>query len=394
MAFTGRESKLGGLHGPQDHESINGTSGCMLVAHRFNSDVQLPYRFPISEETHCCTDESCTINADENGIIQAAQASQDAQAGYACDYCNKRQPMAFNEVKECCKGHVDLTSKTRGESINYIGKRHATRLMNDTYGKGIVRGQAENTNLRAYEKTNDVTAAETFRTCQTVDFYGREYVDIVEKMNDKKALEKAAVFGEVDFRNPKKKKVAVRDAAVLYGQRPKHPWVWYLSPYEFVTYWEPTLLSYPTHASDVEAPKHHVRMTDQGLAKLQCSDRENLIPGTDYLVKDDTSEEQRPAWLPYPDLPSTQHFRHTWILMRRRRPVAPSFAGAPVPKHGTGEAKRSATIVMAFFHPWTLRSADERYYRNYEYVIMRGEMLLCICFSNIITKYYDSLVTI
>jgi hypothetical protein len=361
MAFTGRKSKLGGLHGPQDHESINGTDGGMLAAHRFNSDVQLPYRFPISTETHCCKDESCTMNADESGIIQAAQASQDAQAGYACDYCNKRQPMAFSEVKEFCKGHVDLTAKTRGESINYIGKRHATRLMSDAYGKGIVRGQAENTNLRAYEKANDVTAAETFRTCQTVAFYGREYVDIVEKMNDKKASEKAAVFGEVDFRNPKKRIVAIRDAAILYGQRPKHPSVWYLSPYEFVTYWEPTLLSYPTHILDVEAPKHHVRMTEPGLEKLKCGDREDLIPGEDYLVKDDTTDQQRPAWLPFPNLPSTQLLRHTWILVRRRRPVAPSFAGAPVPRHGKDEeAKRSATIVMAYFHPWTLRLADER----------------------------------
>ena len=49
-----------------------------------------------------------TEEMSEDVIIQAAQCAQDAQAGYACDYCNKRQPMAFNEVKECCKGHQDL----------------------------------------------------------------------------------------------------------------------------------------------------------------------------------------------------------------------------------------------------------------------------------------------
>ncbi len=182
MSFAGRKRKPGGLNGPQDHESINGTHGGMLAAHRFNSDVQLPYRFPISKETHCCEDENCTINADENGIIQAAQASQDAQTGYACDYCNKRQPMAFSEVKECCKGHVDLTGKTRGESINYIGKRHATRLMSDAYGKGIVRGRAENTYIRAYERGNDVNAVETCSTCVTVVFYGQQYITLVEDM--------------------------------------------------------------------------------------------------------------------------------------------------------------------------------------------------------------------
>ena len=37
-------------------------------------------------------------------MIEATQIAQNAQAGYACDYCTKRQPMAFNECKECCKG--------------------------------------------------------------------------------------------------------------------------------------------------------------------------------------------------------------------------------------------------------------------------------------------------
>ena len=179
-------------------------------------------------------------------------------------------------------------------------------------------------------------------------------------MNAGVAVEKAAVFGEVGFRNPKKKKVAIRDAAILYGQRPKHPAIWYLSPHEFVTYWEPKLLSYPTHVADVEAPHHHVRMTVDGLAKLKGKDREDMLPGVDYPVKEDTSAEETPAWLPFPDSPSTQHFRHTWILVRRRRPVAPQLSGAPVPRHRAGEASRSATIVMAYFHPWTLRSEDER----------------------------------
>ena len=64
------------------------------------------------------------------------QMAQDAQAGYACDYCTKRQPMAFNEVKECCKGHSTLAENIRQEPLQRQGKRHATRIMNDTYGKG------------------------------------------------------------------------------------------------------------------------------------------------------------------------------------------------------------------------------------------------------------------
>ena len=139
-------------------------------------------------------------------MVQAAQCSQDAQAGYACDYCNKRQPMAFNAVKECCKGHVNLGGKLSGRKLNYIGKRHASRLMSDAYGKGIVRGQAENTNLRANNKENAVTHAESFRTCQTEAFYGREYLDLVQLLNDRRQPDAKATFAEVDARNPRRKR--------------------------------------------------------------------------------------------------------------------------------------------------------------------------------------------
>ena len=67
--------------------------------------------------------------------------------------------MGFNECKECCKGHVDMGKKIADKSLNYIGKRHMGRLMSDAYGRGIVRGQAENTNLRAYAKDHDVKLA-------------------------------------------------------------------------------------------------------------------------------------------------------------------------------------------------------------------------------------------
>ena len=41
-------------------------------------------------------------------MIEATQIVQDARAGYACDGCTTRQPMALNEVKSCCKGHSTL----------------------------------------------------------------------------------------------------------------------------------------------------------------------------------------------------------------------------------------------------------------------------------------------
>ena len=41
-------------------------------------------------------------------MIDATQMAPYAQAGYACDSCAKRQLLAFDEVKECCKGDNSL----------------------------------------------------------------------------------------------------------------------------------------------------------------------------------------------------------------------------------------------------------------------------------------------
>ena len=99
-------------------------------------------------------------------------------------------------------------------------------------------------------------------------------------------------------------------------------------------------------------------MTPESKARLRAKpagDVLELVPGVDYVVR-----KGAPGWLAFADVPSTQHFRHTWVIERCRRPTAPSFAGTPLPKHWTGEGgeSRSATIVMSYFHPWTLRTED------------------------------------
>ena len=345
-----------------NHESLNGSAGVLLAAQQFNSDVQLPYRFPLCEATHSQQCEAeCLLNydeAEEAAMVQMTQFAQDAQCGYACDYCSKRQPMAFNEVKECCKGQQSLsaTLARSGDKISYVGKRHASRFMSDAYGKGIVRGQAENTNLRCNGRESCVSHAETFRTSQTEGFFGKEYLKVVETLNDQRASVQSASFCEIDARNPRRRRVTIRDVAMLYGQRPKHDDIWHLSPYEFVMYWEPVMCSYPLKADDehIRENQHHVSLTIEGREKLGQEGTNELIPGKDYQVK----EEGGTSWLPFPKSNGTEHFRHTWVLVKRKRPRTPAFFGAPVPRHQPGEQQRAAAIVMTYFHPWTLRHED------------------------------------
>ena len=102
-----------------------------------------------------------------------------------------------------------------------------------------------------------------------------------------------------------------------------------MCPYEFVTYWEPILLDYPLTIVDDQNDRLHAKLTDSGVAKLKSSAsvRGELEAGIDYVVKEGIAGN----WLPFPKHTSTNHFRNTWVLGRRRRPKAPSFAGAPLP---------------------------------------------------------------
>ena len=79
-------------------------------------------------------------------VVRVAQVFLDAKGGYVCDYCTKGLAIDCNGIKECCKGHdVDLTKEFDDESVGVSGKLRALRIMNDAYGKSIVRGPAENT---------------------------------------------------------------------------------------------------------------------------------------------------------------------------------------------------------------------------------------------------------
>ena len=118
------------------------------------------------------------------------------------------------------------------------------------------------------------------------------------------------------------------------------------------------LLSYPRTLEEASDPKHHADLTDAGTTKLL--DREpgqkapELYSDIDYVVKDGGAD-----WLAFPDLPTTENIRNTWIIQKRRRPHVPTFMGPPVPSKRNNAAEHSAMLTMAYFHPWTLRADEE-----------------------------------
>ena len=100
-----------------------------------------------------------------------------------------------------------MSDHYKDDPFNKTGKRYATRIMSDAYGRCCVRAAVENTNLRAYARNDDITSAESIKTCQTESFFGSCYVDVVECLNDRKQTLTSTVFAQVDGRSKRHKKV-------------------------------------------------------------------------------------------------------------------------------------------------------------------------------------------
>ncbi len=272
MPSKGKRNKVGSMHGPQNDPYLHGGHPAMHVALQCNNDVQVGYRLPISKETHskCCDcEKECLLGVNDDDIAIAAQVAQDAQVGYTCDYQNKRNPIAVHEVKEWMKGHAVLTEQLKGESTAYIGRRHAQRLVSDLYGKGIVRGSVECTNLLTHCTRQDVTSAEMIKTARTATFPGSAYVRRIERECKVAATQEQRAFPQIDARNPAKKKIAIKDVDVLYGHRGTDPRVHFLSPYEFSRHCEIRLATYPISLAEADEVTYHTRLTERGRKKVE-----------------------------------------------------------------------------------------------------------------------------
>ena len=120
-------------------------------------------------------------------------------------------------------------------------------------------------------------------------------------------------------------KVVWRHSAKMYALRHSRSEVWYLSPYEFWMYWEIVPAKYAATSDMIaEEEEHreafHCKLTASGTMKVIArgdgrpsdeTEMEKLTPGEDSVVKENTQDAW---WIPFPDEPETQGFRHTWVI--------------------------------------------------------------------------------
>ena len=116
-----------------------------------------------------------------------------------------------------------MAEKISDKRTSYIGHRHVTRILSDYYGRGIVRSNQESTNLRAYSRTEDVTAAEAIKTNKNVNLPAAGALKLVERMNGCAGTDyknnSNKIRMEYDDRDKKNVRVVSKSRAYLYGYR-------------------------------------------------------------------------------------------------------------------------------------------------------------------------------
>ncbi|CAJ1385553.1 unnamed protein product, partial [Effrenium voratum] len=332
LPVKGKRSALGLQWGPVNDANLNGNHPALLAALRCNGDLQLPYRFPVTKETHdgeLCQEEACVGDGDVKLLVREA-----AQAGYGCDYMNKR----------------DLKDKPAG----YVGARVAKRLTTDCYARGVCRGAVECANLTTRVAANDPTAAESIKTaavCSISLRFGFQLLD-------------AAAAGEAWPTEPQHLRTESRPRAwqgrvvscpfwTFYGARGRDARVYELCAFEFARHFrfQPAKRPFTLAPMDeLDGGVYHAALTDAGAAKLGRSARANLQPGVDYEILEEGGED----WLPLGHGALAQKFRHDWVLAPRNRPHVPVVQGA---LGGRSEVDYARSVLLLFC-PWTTHPDD------------------------------------
>ena len=171
-----------------------------------------------------------------------------------------------------------MAEKIADKRTSYIGHRHVTRILSDYYGRGIVRSNPESTNLRAYSRSEDVTAAEAIKTNKNVNLPAAGALQLVERMHGSTGdgkRESRKVQMEYDSRDISNIKIETKNPAYLYAFRPLHdrraPELPYLSLFEFFRYWHIELAAYIVSDKEIEheeTDRYHTRLISAGWKKV------------------------------------------------------------------------------------------------------------------------------
>ena len=234
------------------------------------------------------------------------------------------------------------------------------RLVTDLEMNSTYRGAVEIFNLCRNLHPHDVLFAECIRTFLETTIDGRAWMHRLE------ASQMAQTLKQQDLQTyvPPTKKPNVRtdrsrgNAFDSYGLRPLcHPWK-LLSAYEFLRQWQVVPLLVPTHyLNRKETPR--TQWTEEGKAFVKTKEYRAGKVAAKAGVHFIAVRNDKDGYYLYPEEPKSVFavFRHSWALVRRRRPHVVIIEALRMPSTNRTPTYNSQYCSL-FFRPWTLLQGD------------------------------------
>ena len=321
-------------------------------------------RLPVLPEVHekVCK-KNCVKKVHLKRTTRNTQRTQSVVCGYFGGYVGKRQPAGALETKKCVDKLFTLRGKIAGHSKAQQVRSVSQRLITDLEMNSTYRGAVEVFNLCRHLKTGDVLFAECIRTfgSRVVDGRGWMYRLEASQLDSKFTSESVQKYIPVTRKPNVRTDRSVANDMDIYGLRPlRHPWV-LLSPYEFLRYWRAEPLLAPSYyfATD-KTPR--TRWTPDGEKVMRSEAYKDgtvtLKPGLHYVIIEPDANADYIAF-PVEPVHIYNVFRHTWVLVRKKRPDVVVIEGLKMPR-ASRAAKENAKYCCLFFRPWTLLSGDPR----------------------------------
>lgn len=357
LKTSGRRNALGSIAGKRRCAYFASTAALLAHVSRSNTNVQCNYRVPIMTSTHDqdCKNAKCITSTSRGHLCLIAQRAMKQMTGYFGGYISKRQKIGSFELKKSVSALTPLKAKLEERNLKTASAQlaHVTNRMFTTLeGKGILRMATEEFMLSFRYKPHDPLSAEFIRTFRHQEFHGKFYLDRYEALsNKKKTVDMNIVLPRTHMNK------IVFDEVSLYGFRDCHPNLFFLSPWEFYQWFKPHQLKRPSITYDWSV------LTGEGRRKMNLSKgtKVDLEIGIDYMVNMKVVRNC-PFLYTYPEgvqLGSPklneryEHFRKSWLLIRRQRPVVPCPTNCPMPNKRMSKHTRSK-IFSVYLRPWTL----------------------------------------
>ena len=167
--------------------------------------------------------------------------------------------------------------------------------------------------------------AECIHSFCVAPFVGYEWLTQLDAVTEQRKKLKPHSKGNAEFK-----------LSELYGWRGTDPRVYFLSPWEFVKWWEVKKLQPPSAAAEAD---------ERGLSEWNPGRSQSMVQGQASAPADGWKFPSR-SECPAPD-----------YLQRRQEPVVPYPSLRPLPKSDM-PADTQARFLNVYLQPWTLDAAD------------------------------------